>query len=58
MKNILYFWLGFKNSFKNDIKKEYPINELWSIKHKLENKFQELDYETYQQIRKKIQTLY
>jgi len=45
MNKLYYIWIGFKNAF-NDIKKDYPVKELWDISHSIENKFQKVNNAT------------
>jgi outer membrane cobalamin receptor len=52
MKILKYLWIGFKNAYTTDIKKDYPVKNLWDISNKIENKFQKINYETSEKIKK------
>jgi len=52
MKALKYIWIGFKNAYSTNIKKDYPVKELWSISNEIENKFQKINYETKENIKK------
>ena len=52
MKALKLIWTGFKNAYTTNIKKDYPVKDLWDISQKIENKFQKINYETSEKIKK------
>ena len=52
MKALKYIWTGFKNAYTINIKKDYPVKNLWDISKRIENKFQKINYETSEKINK------
>ena len=52
MKILKYIWIGFKNAYTTNIQKDYPVKNLWGISEKIENKFQKINNETKQTIKK------
>jgi len=61
MNKIKYFLLGFKNAFVsdiNEIKKEYPIYELWEKSNKINDKFKVMNEKTKENIKRHIYPTY
>ena len=52
MNKISFFWIGFKNAYSKNIQKDYPVNQLWGIQDKLSQKFEKINYETKEKIKK------
>ena len=57
MRKLKYFLIGFKNAFIKDtseIRKDYPIYELWRKSNKIDDKFKVIDEKTKENITKHI----
>jgi len=52
MKTLKHLWIGFKNAYSFNIQKDYPVKNLWDISNKIEHKFQKINYETTEKIKK------
>ena len=61
MKKFRYFLLGFRNAFVNDLnemKKEYPVNDLWEKSNEIDKKFRVINEKTKENITKHIYSAY
>ena len=61
MRKFKYFLLGFRNTFVNDLnemKKEYPINDLWEKSNEIDKKFRFINEKTKENITKHIYSSY
>ena len=61
MRKFKYFLLGFRNTFVNDLnemKKEYPINDLWEKSNEIDKKFRIINEKTKENITKHIYSAY
>jgi len=61
MKKLKYFLLDFKNAFIsdiNEIKKEYPIYELWEKSNKINDKFKVINERTEENMKRYLYSNY
>jgi len=61
MKKMKYFFIGLKNAFisdVNEIKKDYPIYDLWEKSHQIDEKFKVINERTKENIKKHIYSAY
>jgi len=61
MKKLKYILLGFKNAFVSDeseLKKDYPVYDLWEKSHQIDEKFKAINEKTKKHIQKHIYPAY
>ena len=61
MKKMKYFFIGLKNAFigdVNEIKRDYPIYDLWEKSHQINEKFKAINERTKENIKKHIYPAY